>query len=221
MYQHLRLALLAVLTLFAIGSLPQQVNAEDQPVYELRVYTCEPGKLPALQSRFREHTMKLFARHGIENIAYWIPTEGPEAETTLIYLLRHQGREAAKKSWDAFRSDPEWKAVAAASQQQHGKILAKSPESTYLALTDYSPKMGPVKQDRLYELRIYTAAEGKLAALHDRFRKYTDKLFTELGLPAVGYFRPLDEPKSTTTLIYVLEHQDRAGRGCRLGQVHE
>ena len=184
-------------------------ESADGPVYELRVYTCEPGKLTALNERFRDHTLTIFARHGIESVAYWIPTEGPASETTLIYLLRHKGRAAAKESWDAFRNDPEWKKVAAESQEKNGKILAQAPESTYLAPTDYSPKKMEIKKDCLYELRTYTAAEGKLAALHDRFRQHTDKLFTELGLPCIGYFKPLDEPKSQNVMVYILEHQNR------------
>ena len=182
----------------------------DGPVYELRIYTCEPGKLEALNQRFREHTMTIFARHGIENVGYWIPTEGPEARTTLIYLLRHKSREAAKASWAAFRNDPEWKKLAAASREAHGKMLAKAPESTYLAPTDYSPKTTEVKKGSLCELRIYTAAEGKLDALHDRFRQHTDTLFTELDMPCIGYFKPMDEPKSQNVMLYILEHKDRA-----------
>lgn len=182
---------------------------DNGPVYELRIYICEPGKLDALNARFRDHTMKIFARHGIESVGYWTPTEGDAAKTTLIYLLRHKSRDAATKSWTAFRNDPEWKKVAQASREAHGKILAKSPDSTFLALTDYSPTSITVKKDALYELRVYTAAEGKLEALHDRFRKFTDPLFTELGLPCIAYFRPLDEPKSKNVLIYILEHKDR------------
>ena len=89
------------------------LSADDSPVYELRVYTCEPGKLEALHSRFRNHTMKIFEKHGIKNIAYWTPTEGDKASNTLVYLLEHKSRAAADESWMGFRNDAEWKAVAA------------------------------------------------------------------------------------------------------------
>ena len=205
-----RLVIATGLMFSAILLSHRSVGAEpgDGPVYELRVYTCEPGKLAALNERFRDHTMKIFARHGIENVAYWVPTQGPESETTLIYLLRHKSREAAATSWADFRNDPEWKQVAAASQEKYGKILAKAPESTYLIPTDYSPEIEVIKGDCLYELRTYTAAEGKLDALHERFRKQTDKLFAKHGMPALAYWKPMDEPKSKNVLIYVLEHQD-------------
>ena len=200
---------LLVVPVFA-ASLPiSGAMAEDAPVYELRVYTCEPGKLQALNERFQNHTMKIFARHGMENVAYWIPTEGPKSTTTLIYLLRHKSRDAAKNSWSGFRQDPEWRQVAAASREKHGKILAKSPEATYMTATDYSPETGLAKPDRLYELRIYTAGDGKLEALHDRFRRHTDDLFTKHGMKAIGYWKPSDEPQSNNEMIYVLEHKDR------------
>jgi hypothetical protein len=109
------------------------------PVYELRIYVCEPGKLDALNERFRNHTLKLFEKHGMENVAYWTPTDGEAAGNTLIYVLKHASREAADASWKAFRDDPEWQRVAAESQKKHGKILAQPPQSTFMKVTDYSP----------------------------------------------------------------------------------
>jgi hypothetical protein len=184
-------------------------RAADGPVYELRIYTCEPGKLDALHERFSNHTMRIFEKHGIGNVAYWVPTEGPAADNTLIYLLEHESRDAAKKSWDAFRNDSEWKEVAKKSADEHGKILAKAPEATYMAPTDYSPETRPTAAGKVYELRTYTAADGKLDALNKRFRDHTDKLFRKHGMQAIGYWVPLDEPKSQNTLIYVLQHDSR------------
>jgi len=107
-------------------------------VYELRIYTTNEGKLDALNSRFRDHTVRLFAKHGMESVAYWVPTDEPQSKNTLIYVLRHESREAAAESWKAFLSDPEWKKVAQESQVD-GKILAKRPESIFMQATDYSP----------------------------------------------------------------------------------
>lgn len=111
----------------------------NSPVYELRVYVCEPGKLEALNDRFRNHTLRLFEKHGMENVAYWTPTDGDAAENTLIYVLKHASREAAEASWKAFRNDSEWRRVAAESEEKHGKILAQPPQSTFMKVTDYSP----------------------------------------------------------------------------------
>lgn len=178
-------------------------------VYELRVYTCEPGKLEALNARFREHTLRLFEKHGMKNVAYWVPTEGEGAGLKLYYILEHQSREQAQASWEAFRADPEWQQVAAQSQQAHGRILAKPPEATYLTATDYSPAVAPVDVDGAYELRIYVSHPGKLTALNARFREHTLKLFEKHGMQNVAYWTPLDAPGSETTLIYIVRHQSR------------
>ena len=110
--------------------------AENQPVFELRTYHCEPGKLPDLLARFRNHTTKLFEKYGMKNIGYWVPADGPEHENTLIYILEHKSRADAKKSWDAFRADPEWIKVREESEKA-GKIVSKV-DSVYMDATDFS-----------------------------------------------------------------------------------
>ena len=107
-------------------------------VYELRTYTTESGRLPALHARFKDHTMRLFEKHGMKNVMYWVPTDDDLKDNTLIYVLSHASLEAAKKSWDGFINDPEWKKVAAESEKD-GKIV-KKVERHYMTLTDYSPK---------------------------------------------------------------------------------
>ena len=106
-------------------------------VFELRTYTTNEGKLEALQTRFRDHTTKLFAKHGMTNVGYWTPADAPLAQNTLIYILAYPSREAAKRSWEDFRKDPEWKKVREASEAS-GKIVNKV-DSVYLEPTDYSP----------------------------------------------------------------------------------
>jgi len=108
-------------------------------VYELRVYTTYEGKLDDLLKRFRDHTMKLFERHGIKNVAYWTPTDAPLAGKTLTYILKHPTRDAATANWKAFQEDPEWVQVRTKSEE-NGKIVEKV-ESTFLTLTDFSPKV--------------------------------------------------------------------------------
>ena len=108
-------------------------------VYELRVYHTFEGKLDDLLRRFREHTTKLFEKHGIKNIAYWIPTEDPLKGKTLIYIIAHPSREAATANWKSFRDDPEWKSVQQQSEA-NGKLVERV-ESTFLTLTDFSPPL--------------------------------------------------------------------------------
>jgi hypothetical protein len=86
-------------------------NPAQAGVYELRVYHALPGKLGDLLARFRDHTTKLFERHGIKNVAYWTPVEEPEKSNILIYILQHPSREAATANWKSFQDDPEWKSV--------------------------------------------------------------------------------------------------------------
>src|SRR6476661_10038024 len=105
-------------------------------VFEIRTYTTEPGKLPDLLKRFRDHTTKLFEKHGMTNIGYWVPTDEPRSKNTLIYILAHASRDAAKKSWDGFQHDPDWIKVRTASEA-NGKIVAKV-ESIYAEPTDFS-----------------------------------------------------------------------------------
>jgi hypothetical protein len=106
-------------------------------VFEIRTYTAHPGKLDALHARFRDHTLKFFEKHGMTNIAYWTPEDAPLSQNTLIYVISHESREGAKKSWDAFRNDPDIRKVFAASEEQ-GKLVAKV-DAVYMDATDYSP----------------------------------------------------------------------------------
>ena len=108
-------------------------------VFELRVYHTYEGKLDDLLARFRNHTMTIFKRHGMESVAYWTPTDDPLKGKTLFYMLRHPSREAATANWAAFHDDPEWKQVSAASEV-NGKLVEKV-DSTFLKLTDFSPKL--------------------------------------------------------------------------------
>ncbi len=177
-------------------------------VYELRTYTTNAGKLDNLNARFRDHTVALFEKHGIQSIGYWVPVA---KENTLVYVIKHKSRDAAKASWQAFIADPAWKKVARESQLD-GQILAKAPESVYMETTDYSAtwKNGSADDDDLFELRIYKAAEGKLGKLDARFRDHTIRLFEKHGMRNVAYWHAADEPNSKDHLIYIIKHESRA-----------
>lgn len=114
-------------------------QAGDDTVFELRVYHTYEGKLDDLLARFRDHTMTIFKRHGMESVAYWTPTDDPLKGKTLFYMLKHPSRAAATANWAAFSADPEWKQVSAASEA-NGKLVEKV-ESTFLKRTDFSPKL--------------------------------------------------------------------------------
>ncbi len=109
----------------------------DTRVFEMRTYYAEPGKMKALHARFRDHTNKLFEKHGMTIIGFWVPTDPKEAEEKLVYILAFPSREAATASWKAFGADPVWKAAKDASETD-GKLV-KKVESVFLNPTDYSP----------------------------------------------------------------------------------
>jgi hypothetical protein len=108
-------------------------------VYELRIYHVFEGKLGDLLARFRDHTMQLFEKHGIKNVAYWTPTDDPLKGKTLVYMLAHPSREAATANWQSFRDDPDWQSVRDKSEA-NGKLVEKI-DSTFLAMTEFSPPL--------------------------------------------------------------------------------
>ena len=109
-------------------------------VFELRTYTASPGRLDALNARFRDHTLALFKRHGMEVVGFWMPIDkdkDPAAADKLVYLLAFKSRAAAADAWKAFAADPAWVAARSASEVD-GRLTAKV-ESVFFAATDYSP----------------------------------------------------------------------------------
>jgi hypothetical protein len=182
--------------------------ADAGPVYELRIYTVHPGKMPDLLARFRQHTCTLFERHGMTNVGYWLPAD-PQDGDKLYYFLKHPGRAASQAAWKAFNDDPEWQAVRQASEA-NGPIVARV-ESVFLWLADYSGVMPPsAGGPRVFELRTYTTNAGKLDALDARFRDHTIALFARHGMTSLFYWHPVDgENGAGKTLVYLLAHANR------------
>ena len=133
----------AVLTLFAAGFVAGQAfdggdaDAQGRKVFELRTYTSPEGRLDDLLARFRNDTLRIFEKHGMDNVGYWVPADAPASANTLIYILAHDSRDAATKSWAAFREDPEWLAVRERTQA-NGPITS-NVQSVFLEATDFSP----------------------------------------------------------------------------------
>jgi hypothetical protein len=140
-------AVFVVAAIFALGFLAGRISGAFSTlsadtglkgrVFEIRTYTTENGKLNALNARFRDHTISLFNKHGMTSIGYWTPQDAPLSQNTLIYILAHPSREAAKKNWAEFGNDPEWQKVRAESEA-NGKIVSKV-DSVFADATDYSP----------------------------------------------------------------------------------
>jgi hypothetical protein len=200
----MRTKLTAVVFVGLTASLAIPATEPDARVYELRIYSAHPDKLDALNARFRDHTAKLFEKHGMTNVGYWTPVDNPDRK--LIYMLAFPDRAAREKSWKEFSADADWKKVRQESEAA-GPIVAKT-ESRVLTATDYSPAIHVTKvPERVFELRTYTSSSGNLDRLNDRFRKHTLKLFEKHGMTNVGYWTPAkNEPGAADTLIYLLAH---------------
>ena len=188
-----------------------RTEAHDSRVYELRTYYAEEGKLDALLDRFGNHTCQIFQKHGIENIGYWVPEDNPD--NVLVYIIAFPSRLDQESMWKAFLDDPEWKAAAQASIVK-GKLVKKI-DSVFLRATHYSMPIKRVQTEpeRLFELRTYKAAEGRLPHLDARFRNHTIGLFAKHGMENLVYFHPMaDQEGASDTLIYLIAHKDKAAR---------
>ncbi len=119
---------------------PNNLKSVGDRVFEMRTYKATPNNLPLLLERFRNHTLKLFERHGMTNIIYWTPTDKEQgADNTLIYFLAHKSQEAGIASFKSFRDDPEWIAVRKASEEKGGGSLTVTVTSEYLTPVEFSP----------------------------------------------------------------------------------
>jgi hypothetical protein len=214
----LTLGIAAAISIAAQADEPTKpAAAKDTRVFEMRTYYAAEGKLDALNTRFRNHTLKLFAKHGMTNLGYWMPIENKD--NRLIYVLAYDSNEAREKAWQNFIADPEWKQAKAASEA-NGPLVSKA-ESIFLEAADYSPEIKPAATgNRVFELRVYTATKGNLDKLHARFREHTTKLFAKHGMTNVAYFRTVaktpsgkDQPQAENMLVYFLAHKsEEAGK---------
>lgn len=206
MRKHIALLGLVIAATIAVSTIAHAAD-KDNRVYEVRTYYAAEGKLDALHARFRNHTVKLFEKHGMTNIGYWVPIENPDR--ILLYILAYPSREAAAESWKAFSADPVWQKAKQESEVD-GKLVTKADSKFYQAV-DYSPAVKPsATGDRVFELRTYTTTPGNLDALNARFRDHTVKLFEKHGMTNIGYWTPMaDQEGSKDTLLYVLAHKSR------------
>ena len=177
-------------------------------VYELRIYSFNAGKKDDLLNRFRNHTLRLFKKHHIESVGYWLPLD--PADQRLHFLLRDPSREAREASWKAFMADPEWQAAYKASEAA-GPILAKGPDVSFLQTTGYSPKVktGDLTHGGVFELRTYTTPPGWLSHIDARFRDHTIALFAKHGM--------VNQPGADSTLQYLLMHKSKEAAAASFG----
>lgn len=203
--------LLYCFALFVLLNPASFAQQTDTRYFELRIYYCHPGKLNTLIERFTNHTTRIFEKHGMTNIGYWLPVNN--ADSALYYVLAYPSKEARDASWKAFGADPEWKQVAAKSEE-NGKILTKIT-SVFMTAAAISPIIKASRQgaDRTFELRTYTCLPGKLPALLTRFKDHTLKLFEKHGMTNVAYWTTVEKDSTQPKLVYILAHRsEEAGK---------
>lgn len=204
-WQSSRRVVLPFLSVSLMAAACMAADPAKDAVYEMRTYYSPEGKLDALHARFRNHTTKLFEKHGMINIGYFVPVENPDRK--LIYWLAYPSKEARDKSWKAFLDDPDWK-KAHKESEVNGPLVSKV-ESQFMKATDYSPAFKAGGDGKgVIELRVYTTTDGNLDRLHARFRNHTTKLFEKHGMTNVLYWSLLpDQKDADKTLVYLLAHK--------------
>ncbi|MEZ4902652.1 MAG: NIPSNAP family protein [Spirosomataceae bacterium] len=148
-----------LINLFSILCFCAFAQNVDSRLYELRTYYTNNGRMPALINRFANHTTRLFEKHGMTNVGYWVANAD---SNKLVYILSYPDLETRNASWKAFMADPDWQAAAKESEKD-GKILSKV-ESVYMKMTDFSPnlKTPDLKSpNRTFDLRTYTMLPGR------------------------------------------------------------
>lgn len=193
-------------TLMLASALAVSAQKVDSRYFELRIYYCKPGRLDALIQRFQNHTTKIFEKHGMENIGYWVPVTNDQ--NALYYILAFPSKEAREKSWAAFGADPQWKEVQTKSEES-GPII-DSIRSVPMTASEIMPKLKPGKGNgRLFELRTYTCLPGRLPNLTTRFKDHTVKLFEKQGMENLFYFNTDEKDGGQSKLVYMLAHKNQ------------
>lgn len=191
--------------LFALLSFASFAKKTDSRYFELRIYYCQEGRLDALVQRFTNHTTKLFEKHGMENIGYWLPTDNKE--NALYYVLAFPSKEARDASWKAFVEDPEWKEVAANSEKD-GKIISKIT-SIFMNAAEISPiiKASIKSPERSFELRIVNCLPNRSQNFYDRFKNHTLKLLKKYHIEHIAYWTSIEANNAQPRYVYIVAHK--------------
>ena len=173
-------------------------------IYEKRVYKAVPGKLPAINARFANHTCAFFKEFDIGMVGFWNDEIG--ASNQMTYITSFDSMADRDEKWTAFGAHKPWNEVRAETEVD-GPLVAQVINS-FMTLTDYSPQ--PFFKTSLQELRIYDAMPGKMPDLNNRFKNHTMALFEKHGIENVAYWT--DVVGTSNRLTYMLGYPDLAGR---------
>lgn len=200
---------LSLLFLFCHLAFAFTAEAQQTRYYETRTYHSPEGKRPDLIKRFQDHTLKLFAKNGIENVAYFIPTD--EKNNTLTFILAYPDEESRDILWNKFASDPEWQKAYKASEA-NGPLVSKVDQVFMSDAPELTAEISKVssQESKIFELRTYHCFPGKLDAINARFRDHTRELFEKHGMLNVIYWYTVEKDGAQPKLVYLLAHKDEA-----------
>jgi hypothetical protein len=193
-----------ILLCFPLALLGQKA---DTRYFEMRTYHCNENKRPDLIRRFQDHTVRLLERHGITNVAYFIPTD--PNNNSLTFILAYPDKASRDVRWNNFANDPEWK-EAAKQSEVNGKLVARVDQTFMTMVPELSREIKKTKgrQERIFELRTYHCLPGKLEDLKIRFRDHTRKLFERHGMTNVVYWHTVPQDGTQPRLVYLLAHKN-------------
>lgn len=195
---------LIILSLVFLAGVVSAQGSKDTRYLELRIYYAAPGKLDALIKRFNDHTIKIFEKHGMQNIGYWVPVDNDK--NALYYVLAYKDKDTRKKAWEAFGADPEWKTAKEASEQK-GKLV-DSVKSVFMYDANVMPGIngGSQVHGRAFELRTYYCYPNRLPNLLTRFKDHTMKLFEKHGMTNIAYWLSEEPEGKQSNLVYMLSY---------------
>lgn len=196
--------LILVFAFFFTG-LAHAQKAYTSSYFEMRTYTVHEGKMPSLIQRFQNHTLNLFKKHGIENVAYFLSEEQPEQQLT--FILGYPSAVERDVRWNNFANDPEWKAAAKASEA-NGPLVQKV-DQVFMVWADGLNLRKQTTPWGIFQLRTYHLFPGKLEAIQNRFRNYTQGLFEKQGLVNYPYWITVEKDNSQPKLVYLIGHQNK------------
>lgn len=208
-----RLLLAVSVGLLIIGpsyAQPVPPSRTEQQVFELRTYTVVAGRLDELHTRFREHTIRLLEKHGATSLGFWVPSDN--SDNKLVFLLSYPTQSARNRTWSTLVADPEWLRVKQSSEHREGKLVERI-ESRFLAATEYSPALRPVREtdQREFELRTITADAARAEAAHTKLRTETLPELERNGAVIRGVWTVRSASESETTILYLVARTPRVG----------
>ncbi|WP_291778173.1 NIPSNAP family protein [Cecembia sp.] len=185
----------------------QVASAQDTRYYEMRTYTAHEEKRNELIKRFQDHTLKLFEKNGIENVAYFIPTD--QKNNTLTFILAYPDQASRDLLWNKFINDPEWQAAYKASEA-NGPLVANVNQVFMEIAQELNPEIIRWQNEgkRIFELRTYYMHPGRVDAINARFRDYTRELFQKQGMTNVMYWYTVEKDGGQPRLVYLLAHKN-------------